>query len=61
MSLFTIIGVLIIVGVLLYLINNYLPIDAKIKKIINIVAIGGVVFWLLKIFGILNYLSNITI
>ena len=60
MSLFTIIGV-IIVGVLLYLINNYLPIDAKIKKIINIVAIGGVVFWLLKIFGILNYLSNITI
>ncbi len=61
MSLFTIIGILIIVGVLLYLINNYLPIDAKIKKIINIVAIGGVVFWLLKIFGILNYLSNITI
>lgn len=45
---------LIVVGVLLWLINNYLPMDGKIKQIVNIVIIIAVIIWLLRSFGILN-------
>jgi len=41
MSLITIVITLIIVGVLLWLVNNYIPMDGKIKKILNIVVVGG--------------------
>ena len=44
---------LIVVGVLLWLINNYLPMDGKIKQILNIVVIIGVVIWLLRVFGMM--------
>lgn len=45
---------LVVVGVLLCLLNTYLPMDAKIKQIINIVVIICVVIWLLYAFGILG-------
>ncbi len=41
---------LIIIGVLLYLINNYLPMDAKIKTLLNAVIVIAVVLWLLNLF-----------
>lgn len=47
MSLIGLVLVLIIIGVCLYLINNYLPIDAKIKKIINIIVVVAVVIWII--------------
>ena len=53
----TIVGllvVLIIIGVLLWLINAYIPMAAPIKTIINVVIILIVVLWLLQIFGIFN-------
>lgn len=45
---------LIVVGVLLYLVNNLIPMDAKIKQIINIVVLIAVVLWLLSVFGVLG-------
>jgi len=50
MSLIHLIIVLIIIGVLLWLVNTYIPMDAKIKTIINAVVIIAVVLYLLSIF-----------
>lgn len=54
MSLINLIVVLVIVGVILYLINNYLPMDGKIKNILNIVVVIAVIVWLLQSFGVLS-------
>jgi hypothetical protein len=61
MSLITVIVVLVIVGVILYLIQKYVPMDATIKKIIMIVAIVAVCFWLLSLFGLLPNLGAIKV
>ncbi len=50
MSLISLVIVLIVVGVLLWLVNTLIPMDAKIKQIINVVVIIVVVLWLLQIF-----------
>ena len=57
MTLLNIIIVLIVVGVLLWLINNYIPMDRKIKNILNVVVVIAVVLWLLQAFGLLNALN----
>jgi hypothetical protein len=54
MSLISLVLTLIVVGVLLWLINTYIPMDAKIKKIINVVVVIAVVLWLLSAFGVLG-------
>ena len=59
MSLITIVITLIVVGVLLWLINTYIPMDGKIKKIINIVVVVVVVLWLLNVFGVLGNLRAV--
>jgi len=59
MSLLTIIIVVLVVGVLLWLINTYLPMDAKIKNILNAVVVIVLVVWLLKVFGLLSVLKQI--
>jgi hypothetical protein len=51
--------ILIIVGVLLWLVNNYIPMDAAIKKILNIVVIIVVILWLLRVFGVLTNFPRI--
>jgi len=51
--------VLIVVGVLLWLVNNYIPMDGKIKSILNAVVVILVVLRLLQAFGILGSLSNV--
>jgi len=61
MSILNVLIVLIIVGVLLWLVNTYIPMDAKIKQILNIVTIIAVVIWLLKAFGVLASLGAIRI
>ena len=55
MSLISLVLTLIVVGVLLWLVNTYVPMDAKIKKILNIVVVICVVVWLLYAFGILGH------
>jgi len=59
MPLLTILIVLVVVGVLLWLINNYVPMDRKIKNILNVVAVIVVVVWLLQVFGVLGSLKNL--
>ena len=48
---------LIVVGILLWLVNSYVPMDGKIKNILNAVVVICVVLWLLSVFGVLTYLS----
>ena len=61
MPILTILIVLIVAGVILYLVNNYIPMDGKIKKILNAVVVLVVVVWLLKVFGVFTYLKDINI
>lgn len=61
MPILTILIVLIVAGVILYLVNNYIPMDRKIKNILNIVVVIVVIIWLLKIFGVFDYLKNINL
>jgi hypothetical protein len=53
MDLIQLVVVLIMVGVLLWLVNTYVPMDEKIKQIINVVVVIAVVLWLLTLFGLL--------
>jgi len=59
MSLVTIVITLIVVGVLLWLVNTYIPMDGKIKKVLNIVVLVVVVLWLLNVFGVLHRLDTV--
>ena len=52
MSLVNVVIVLIVVGVLLWLINRFIPMDGKIKSILNIVVVIAVIIWLLRAFGL---------
>ena len=61
MPLINLIIVLAVVGVILWLINNYLPMDWKIKRILNAVVVIVVVLWLLSAFGVIGSLSTIRI
>jgi len=59
MPLIQLVIALVVIGVALWLINNYIPMDATIKKILNVVVIIVVVLWLLSIFGVLSSISGI--
>ena len=61
MSLISLAITLIIVGVLLWLVNAYIPMDGKIKKILNIVVVIVVILWLLSAFGILGHKGDIRV
>lgn len=61
MPLLNVLIALVVVGVILWLVNTYIPMDSKIKRILNVVAIIAVVLWLLQEFGLLDYLKNVTI
>jgi hypothetical protein len=59
MDLLTIILVLVLVGVLLWLINTFIPMDGKIKKLLNVSVVVILIIWLLKAAGILSYLGRV--
>jgi hypothetical protein len=61
MSLITLVLTLIVVGVLLWLVNTYIPMDGKIKKILNAVVVICVVVWLLYAFGVLGGARDIRV
>jgi predicted membrane protein len=54
MSLISVLLTLIVVGVLLWLVNQYIPMDRKIKTILNVVVVIAVILWLLYGFGVLG-------
>jgi hypothetical protein len=59
MPLVQLVVVLIVVGVLLWLVNRFIPMAGSIKSILNAVVVICVVLWLLNVFGVLHSLSNI--
>jgi cation transporter-like permease len=61
MDLIQLVVVLIVVGVLLWLVNNYIPMDSKIKQILNIVVVIAVILWLLNVFGVLSSFRGIRV
>jgi hypothetical protein len=61
MPLIHVVIVLIVVGVLLWLINSYIPMAGSIKTILNAVVVIVVVLWLLSVFGLIGELSNIRV
>ena len=52
---------LIVIGVLLWLVNTYIPMDGKIKQILNVVVVICVVVWLLSAFGVLGRSGDIQV
>jgi hypothetical protein len=52
---------LIVVGVLLWLVNRFIPMQGTIKSILNAVVVIGVVLWLLDAFGLIHSLSRIRV
>jgi len=61
MPLLNLVVFLIVIGVLLYLANQYIPMDAKIKQIMNVVVVIAVVLWLVRVLGLLSGLPDIRV
>jgi hypothetical protein len=61
MPLLQVLEVLIVVGVLLWLVNRFIPMQGTIKSILNGVVVIAVVLWLLNIFGLFHSLSKMRI
>ena len=61
MSLISLIVTLIVIGVLLWLGNACIPMDGKIKKILNVVVVICVVAWLLSVFGVVGHAGDIRV
>jgi hypothetical protein len=59
MPLLQVLVVLVVVGVLLWLVNNFIPMQRNIKSILNGVVVIATVLWLLNVFGVLHSLSRI--
>ena len=61
MPLINVIGILIVVGIALWLINTYLPMDGKIKTLLNGVIVIALVLWLFRVFGVIEQLGSIRV
>jgi hypothetical protein len=58
MSILGIIAVIVIVGLLLWVVNSYIPMDATVKKILNVVVIILLIVFLLRAFGVWGEIAN---
>ncbi|HKI88832.1 MAG TPA: Thivi_2564 family membrane protein [Draconibacterium sp.] len=61
MPILTVLIVIIVAGVILWLVNSYIPMQRTIKNILNAVVVIILVVWLLNVFGVLDSLKNVTI
>jgi len=61
MPLIHLIIVLVVVGLVLWVINSYIPMQATIKRILNVVVVIAVIIWLLSVFGVIGNISTIRI
>ena len=61
MPLIQLVIILVVVGVILWVINSYIPMQATIKTILNAVVVIAVIIWLLNVFGIIGSLQGIHI
>jgi hypothetical protein len=61
MPLLQVLLILVVVGVLLWLVNSFVPMQGTIKSILNAIVVIAVVVWLLNVFGLLHNLSKIRV
>jgi Flp pilus assembly protein TadB len=61
MPLIQLVIVLVVVGVILWVINSYIPMQSTIKRILNVVVVIVVIIWLLSVFGLIGNLSAIRV
>jgi len=61
MPLLQLVGTLIVVGVLLWLVNSFIPMARSIKSLLNAVVVIATVLWILNVTGLLHTLTNIRI
>ncbi|MFZ3044462.1 MAG: Thivi_2564 family membrane protein [Desulfatirhabdiaceae bacterium] len=61
MPLIQLVIILVVVGVVLWMINSYIPMQSTIKTILNVVVIISVIVWLLSVFGLIGDISTIRI
>lgn len=61
MSLLSLFIAIIVVGVLLWAVNNFIPMDGKIKSILNALVVILLILWLLQAFGVLGPIGNIRV
>lgn len=61
MSLLTLIIALVAVGVVLYCINQFVPMEPKVKTILNVVVILVLVVWLLAAFGLIDAFNTVRV
>ena len=61
MPLIQLLIVLVVVGVILWVINRYIPMQSTIKKILNVVVVVVVILWLLSAFGLIGNILSIRI
>jgi hypothetical protein len=59
MPLIQLLEVLVVVGVLLWLVNRFIPMQGSIKSILNSVVVVAVVLWIMNVFGLFHSLSRI--
>ena len=59
MPLIHLVLILVVVGVVLWAINNYIPMQSTIKKLLNVVVVVCVIIWLLSVFGLIGNISAI--
>lgn len=58
MPLIHVVLVLIVIGVLLWLVNRFIPMASPIKTILNVVVVIAVIVWLLKVFGLWGQVTS---
>jgi hypothetical protein len=61
MPLIQLVIVLVVVGVVLWVINSYIPMQSTIKRILNVVVVIAVIVWLLSVFGLIGDLRTIRV
>ena len=61
MSLLSLVIVLVVIGLVMYLINAYIPMDATIKRILNIAVVVFLIIWLIQALGLLGPFSQVRI
>jgi len=61
MTLVGIVVVLVVVGLILWLINTYIPMAGAIKSLLNIVVFVVVLIWLLQVFGLIGPINGVHI
>lgn len=61
MPLINLVIILVAIGVILWLINRFIPMARSIKNILNLVVVIGVILWLLSVFGVIGSLSSLRV